>query len=126
MTDKLLTDAELELMAVLWRQGPSTAREVLGHLPEGRAYTTVSTILRILVDKGHLTQRLVGREMVYKPTKPRKRAGQSALRRVVDTFFDGSLENAVAAHLADTDSDLSDEDLKRLAALIREARKKGR
>jgi hypothetical protein len=64
--------------------------------------------------------------MYYKPTRARKRAGQPALMRVVETFFDGSVERALAAHLAGSNADMSDEELKKLAALIRGARKKGR
>ena len=82
-------------------------------------------MLRNLVEKGRLTQRKVGRELFYKPTSSRKKAGQSAIRRVLSIFFDGSLEQAVSAHLTDENVDLSDDELKELADLIRKARKKG-
>lgn len=104
----------------------ASANQVLKVMDDPPSRTAVRTFLRILVEKEHLTQRMVGREMFYKPTRPRKRAGQSALRRVVETFFDGSLENAFAAHLTDSNADLSEAELKRLAALIREARRNGK
>ena len=82
-------------------------------------------MLRILEDKGHLTHSKKSREFVYRPARSRRRVGPPALQRVVDTFFGGSLGNAVAAHLAQRGDDISDDELKRLAELIREARKKG-
>jgi len=112
-------------MDAVFSHGEASANQVVDAMTDPPSRTAVRTFLRILVEKGHLTQRKVKREMFYKPTRPRKRAGQSALRRVVETFFDGSLEQAFAAHLSDSNADLSDEELKKLASLIREARKKG-
>ena len=126
MTSTELSRRERQIMDAVFSKGDASANHVLELIPDPPSRTAVRTLLRILVEKGHLTQRPVGREMFYKPTKPRKRAGQSALKRVVETFFDGSLEQAFAAHLADSNADLSDEELKNLAALIREARKKGK
>jgi predicted transcriptional regulator len=85
------------------------------------------TLLRILEQKGHLTHRQEGRELVYRPTQPRGRAGRSALSRVLDVFFNGSLEKAVAAHLSDSKrANKPDiEELQRLSHLIEQARKKG-
>lgn len=125
MPEEQLSRRERQIMDAVFSRGEASANQVLDAMDDPPSRTAVRTFLRILVEKEHLTQRLVGREMFYKPTKPRRRAGQSALKRVVETFFDGSLENAFAAHLADSNADLSDEELKRLAALIREARKKG-
>ena len=103
----------------------ATATHVLQALPDPLSRNAVRTFLRILEDKGHLTHRKQGREYVFKPVRPRKRAGRSALHRVLKTFFDGSLENAVAEHLADRNTKLSPDELERLARLISEARKKG-
>ncbi len=126
MPDEQLSRRERQIMDAVYSCDEASANQVLELMDDPPSRTAVRTFLRILVEKEHLTQRLVGREMFYKPTKPRRRAGQSALKRVVETFFDGSLENAFAAHLSDSNADLSDDELKRLAALIREARKKGR
>ena len=125
MTDDQLSRRERQMMDAVFSHGEASANQVLEAIADPPSRTAVRTFLRILVDKGHLTQRAIGRELFYKPTKPRRRAGQSALKRVVETFFDGSLEQAFAAHLADSNADLSNDELKRLAALIRDARKKG-
>ncbi len=81
-------------------------------------------LLRILEEKGHLVHKARGREFVYGPTRPRKREGRSALRRVLTTFFDGSLSKAVTAHMTDPAAQFSPEDLMRLEQLIKEARKR--
>ena len=99
---------------------------MLAALPDAPSRTAVRTLLRILEEKGHVKHTKRGREFVYRPTQPRKRAGRSALRRVLATFFDGSLESAVATHLSDPKAELSDRERKRLAALIRQAKKKER
>ena len=85
--------------------------------------TAVRTLLRILEEKGHLKHRKEGREFMYRPTRRRSTAGRSALRRVLDTFFEGSIEGAVSAHLSDPKSRLTAEELGRLAVLIQKARK---
>ena len=80
--------------------------------------------MRILEEKGHLAHRQDGLTYVYRPTRPRGTAGRSALRRVLQTFFDGSLEKAVAAHLSDSATDLAPEEIQRLADLIAAASKR--
>ena len=126
MTDDQLSRRERQIMDAVFEHGEASANQVLDSITDPPSRTAVRTFLRILVDKGHLTQRLVGREMFYKPTRPRTQAGRSAFQRVLQTFFDGSIEKAFAAHLADGNVDLSEDELKRLAGLIREARKKER
>jgi len=125
MSEYQLSRRERQIMDAVFLHEEASANQVLEVMPDPPSRTAVRTMLRILVDKGHLTQRLEGRELFYKPTKQRKSVGQSAFRRVVDTFFEGSLESAFSAHLTDSNADLSEEELKRLAALIREARRKG-
>ena len=120
-----LSRREREIMDAVYARGEASATQVIEAMQDPPTRTAVRTMLRNLVEKGRLQQGKVGRELFYKPTSPRKKAGQSAIRRVVSTFFDGSLEQAVAAHLADRKTDLSDDELKRLAALIRKARSKG-
>ena len=119
-----LSRRERQIMDIVYAHGDATATEVLGAMADPPSRTAVRTLLRILEEKGHLGHKKRGREFVYRPTRPRRRAGQSAIRRVVKTFFSGSLEKAVAAHMADPEADLSHEELERLADLIREARKK--
>lgn len=112
-------------MDAVFARGEASANHVLDSMAAPPTRTAVRTMLRNLVEKGRLTQRKVGRELFYKPTSPREQAGQSAIRRVLSTFFDGSLEQAISAHLADENSDLDDDELKRLASLIRKTRQKG-
>src|SRR6185295_5870209 len=112
-----LSRRERQLMDVIFSEGGATAVEVLRRLPDPPSKTAVRTLLRILEEKGHLKHVLRGREFVYQPTQPRLRAGRSALQRVLQTFFEDSLERAVAAHLADSSAKLSAEELKRLAGL---------
>jgi len=118
-----LSRRERQIMDVVYALGKASATEVLERLADPPSRTAVRTLLRILEDKGHLKHGKRGREYVYHPTRPRRRAGQSAMRRVVDTFFEGSLERAVSAHLADPSAALSRDELERLARLVREARK---
>ena len=123
--DLQLTRRERQIMDVVYARGEASATDVLADMPDPLHRTTIRTMLRILEEKGHLVHKTKGREFFYEPTRPRTRAGLSALRRVVQTFFEGSLEKAVAVHLSDPRSKLSDDQLKRLADLIRQAQKKG-
>lgn len=86
---KLLTDAELELMAIIWQRGPSTTRELLSALDDGRAYTTVSTLLRILVDKGFLKTQPEGRSHRYAPLVAQADYQGRGLSHVVAGLFGG-------------------------------------
>lgn len=121
-----LSKRERQIMDIVYARGEATATDVLEVMPDSLSRTAVRTFLRILEDKGHLTHRQQGREYVFKATKTRRRVGQSALRRVLNVFFGGSLEKAVAAYLADRDHDEKKEDLDKIAALIRQARQEGR
>ena len=120
-----LSRRERQIMDIIYARSQASATNVLDDLPDAPARATVRTMLRILEQKGHLKHHKKGREFIYQPTRPRGRAGQSAMRQVLKTFFDGSLERAVAAHMADRGGDLSAEELKRLAELIRRARERG-
>jgi predicted transcriptional regulator len=121
-----LSRRERQIMDVIYGRGGATAVEVANSLPDPPSKTAVRTLMRILEEKGHLKHVQRGREFVYQPTQPRLRAGRSAFQRVIQTFFDGSLEKAIAAHLADSAAGLSSDELKRLADLIHQARNKGK
>jgi predicted transcriptional regulator len=125
-TPEHLSRRERQIMDVIYRRGQATAAEVLANLPDPPTKTAVRTLLRILEDKGHLKHKQEGLAYVYVPSRPRSQAAKSAFRRVLETFFDGSLEKAVAAHLGDDAHDLSPAELERLADLIRQARMKGK
>jgi predicted transcriptional regulator len=120
-----LSRRERQIMDVVYARGEASAADVCADLPDPPGKTAVRTLLRILEEKGHLKHRQDGLRYVYLPMRPRGRAGRSALRRVLHTFFEGSLEKAVAAHLGDPAADLSPEELARLANLIHQAQKKG-
>ena len=119
-----LTRRERQIMDILFRRGRATAAEVMDELPGDTTYSTVRTQLRVLEDKGHVRHEQDGPRYVYVPTVARDKAKRSALRHVVQTFFDGSAEQVVAALLDGSASRLSDAELDRLARLI-EARKEG-
>ena len=122
---KALSRRERQIMDIVYGRGKATATNVLADMPDPPSRASVRTLLRILEEKGHLKHSTRGREFVYEPIRPRIRAGRSALRRVLATFYDGSLEQAVAAHLADRRAKLTEEELNRLAELIRRAPRKG-
>ena len=118
-----LSRRERQIMDVVYARGSATATDVLKGLPDPPSRTAVRTLLGILEQKGHLWHRKEGREFVFEPTRSRNSAARSALRRVVGTFFEGSLEKAVAMHLSDPAARVSPSELKRLSELIQDARK---
>ena len=94
-------------------------------LPGDPHYSTVRTQLRVLEEKGHVSHEEQGLRYVYMPAVPRRAARKSALRHLVDTFFDGSAEQVVAAVLGGEGARLSDEELDRIAELVEKAKKEG-
>ena len=122
-----LSKRERQIMDAIYARGEATVSQVEGGIPDPPMRGALRTLLRILEQKGHLTHRKQGRESVYRPTQPRGQAGRSALGRVLDVFFGGSLENAVAAHLSDPRraAKISPEELRRLSDLIEQAKKRG-
>jgi BlaI family transcriptional regulator, penicillinase repressor len=119
-----LSRRERQIMDVLYAQGEASATAVVDAIPDASTRTSIRTLLRILEEKGHVRHRKEGREFVYYPARPREKVGKSAFRRLLETFFEGSLEKAVAAHLADPTAEITPDELKRISALIAEARKK--
>jgi predicted transcriptional regulator len=113
-----LTRRERQIMDILYRRGRATAGEVMEELSGDPNYSTVRTQLRVLEEKGHVEHEEIGLRYVYSPAIPRNAARKSALRHLVDTFFEGSPENAVAALLGGEGSKLTDEQLDRIADLV--------
>jgi predicted transcriptional regulator len=115
---KLLTETELELMTILWKLGEGTVNEVIEQLPKGRdlAYTSVSTILRILEQKGVLKARKEGRGHIYIPQLKKSEYEAKTVRHVVDRVFDGT-PVALVRQLLDS-VNLDENDLKELKNLI--------
>lgn len=120
-----LSRRERQIMDVVYAQGEASAADVQAALPDAPSYSAVRALLAILMEKGHLKHRSEKGRYIYAPTCRRAQVGRSALRRVLDTFFEGSLEKAVAALLQGSDSNLSAEELARLGQLIEQARKEG-
>lgn len=110
-------------MEVLFRKENATARDVWSALGESRTYSTVRKQLSILEEKGHVTHRVKGATFLYSPRVEREVAGTSALSRLVDTFFQGSVAGAVSSLLGDTGKKVSTEELERISSMIEEARK---
>jgi len=121
-----LTRRERQIMDILYRLGRATAGEVMTDLPGEPSYSTVRAQLRVLEDKGHVEHEEVGLRYVYTPTVPRHEVRQSALRHMVDTFFEGSTQKVVAALLGSEGGRISPEELDRIAELIDKARKAGK
>jgi predicted transcriptional regulator len=117
-----LTRRERQIMDILYRRGRATAGEVMTDLSGNPNYSTVRTQLRVLEEKGHVRHEEHGLRYVYAPAVPRSSARRSALRHLVDTFFDGSAEGAVAALLGGEGSKLSDEQLDRIADLVKQSK----
>ena len=123
---KTLSRRERQIMEIVYRRGEATASEILEELDDPPSYSTVRALLRILVDKQHLLHREEGPRYVYSPTVSRHKARSGAISQVIDTFFDGSASQLVAALLGNPNTRISSEELEKLSALIASARKKGR
>src|SRR5436309_12571865 len=120
-----LTRRERQIMDILYRRVRATAAEVMEELPGEPSYSTVRTQLRVLEEKGHVRHDEEGLRYVYMPAVARRAAGKSALKHLVETFFDGSAEKTVAALLGGEGARLSEDELDRIGDLIEKARKEG-
>ena len=120
-----LSRRERQIIDILYAQGRATAAEVQSALPDPPSYSAVRAMLRILEDKGHVRHEQDGPRYVYLPTVGRDNAKKSAMRHMVQTFFEGSASQAISALLDDPRVKFSDDELDRLARLIADARKTG-
>lgn len=121
-----LSRRERQIMDVIYAKGEASAAEVAEALPDPPGYSAVRALLRILEEKGHLKHRSEGPRYIFLPTQPRAQASRSALKRVVQTFFDGSLSNAVAALVDGAGGKVSADELKRIEAIVAAAQKNKR
>lgn len=117
---------ERQIMEILYQKSRATASEVQEALPDAPSYSAVRALLKILENKGHVRHVLEGTRYVYLPTLAPDRARRSALRGVLQTFFGGSTEKAVAALVDMSRSELTDEELDAMARVIEQARTEGR
>ncbi|HEX6975828.1 MAG TPA: BlaI/MecI/CopY family transcriptional regulator [Vicinamibacterales bacterium] len=120
-----LSRRERQIVDILYANGKATAAEVQTALPDPPSYSAVRAMLRILEEKGHVRHEQDGPRYVYVPTVARDNAKRSALRHVLQTFFDGSAEQAISALLDDGAAKLSEKELDRLEKLINQARQTG-
>ncbi len=124
-TDDRLTRRERQIMDVLYADGSASAARVMEALPDAPSYSAVRALLRILLDKGEVKFQKKGNRYIYRPAHSRRKAARSALSRVLNTFYEGSLDSAVAGLLEVSDRELSQDEWTRLADLIEQARQKG-
>jgi BlaI family transcriptional regulator, penicillinase repressor len=117
---------ERQIMDVVIRRGRVTAAEVLDELPDAPTSSTVRTMLRLLETKGFVRHEWDGPRFVYSPTAQPGRLQRSAVKHLLSTFFDGSVEAAIASMLGDANKPASTEELDRVAKLVAEARRKSR
>lgn len=118
----VLSRRERQIMDILYQLGRATAAEVGKSLPGEPSDSTVRTQLRVLEAKGHIRHEEDGQRYVYVPVVPRRVVSKSALKHVVNTFFDGSIEKVVAALLGPDGATLSEDELNRIAGIVARAR----
>jgi predicted transcriptional regulator len=116
-----LSRRERQIMDIIYAKGEVTASEVEGAMTDAPSYSTVRALLRILEEKGMLKHREDGKRYIFLPTEPVQKASRSALKNIVNTFFEGSLVNAVAA-LVDGKEKISPEEIQRLESIIKQAK----
>ena len=120
-----LSRRERQIMDIIYTAGEATVRQVQAKLPDPPTDMAVRRMLQILEERGQLRRRSEGREVIYLPAHSKARAGVKALQHVLDTFFSGAVDEALAAHLASKEA-ATPEQLARMRKIIEEARKEGR
>lgn len=126
MQGQKLSRRERQIMDILYQRGEGTVSEVMEGLGDPPSYSAVRATLRVLEEKGHVKHREDGPRYVYLPAVARERARRDALQHMLQTFFGGSAEQAVAALMQMSEADLTPGDLERLAERTRQARQEGR
>lgn len=121
-----LSRRERQILDVLHAEESATVATVQAKIPDPPTDMAVRRLMHILEEKGHVKRlRKEGREVIYAPAQSKARAGLQALRHVLDTFFGGAVDEALAAHLTRKDASLTDEQAERIQQLIDEAKKQG-
>ena len=121
-----LSRRERQIMDILYRQGKASAAEVRELMSDAPSYSAVRAMLRVLEEKGHIRHQAEGLKYVYLPTVARERAKRTAVKHVMETFFNGSPEQIVAALLDVASTRLTREELDRMSQLIEDAKKEGK
>lgn len=120
-----LTKRERQIMDILYRHGSATVAGVLAEIPDPPSYSSIRALLRLLEEKGHIRHRSDGPRYVYQPRRRRDAEGRAAAKRLLETFFSGSVERAVST-LFDVSDEISEDEYARLEGLIDRAKKEGR
>ena len=121
-----LSRRERQIMDAVYALGKATVNQIVESIPSAPTAMAVRRMMHILEEKGQLRRRKNGREVIYAPQQSKGKAGRSALENVLTTFFGGSLEEALAAHLHSRKDGVSDDERKRLITLLEKAKKEGR
>jgi BlaI family transcriptional regulator, penicillinase repressor len=121
-----LSRRERQIMDILYQRGKASANDVRDAMPDAPSYSAVRAMLRVLEEKGHVKHQEEGMKYVYAPVVAAGKAKRSAVKHVMDTFFQGSAEQIVAALLDVSSNRLTREELDRMAALIEKAKQEGK
>lgn len=119
-----LTRREQQIMAIIHKRSEASVAEIVAAMPDPVADSAVRVFLKTLLEKGRVRRRKEGRRFYYSATASRTAEGRSAMQRILGTFFDSSLADAVSSHLSDPAVELRDDELERIARLIEEARRR--
>ncbi len=122
ITAPLVSRRERQILDVLFRRKEATAQEIQAEIPDGPGNSAIRALLRILEDKGHVQHREEGPRYVYLPVQRADVARRSALRHVLDTFFEGSAAGAMAALLGEDGGKLTPAEIERLEVILAKAR----
>ena len=121
-----LSRRERQIMDAVFELEEATVNQVVEAIPDPPTAMAVRRMMHILEEKGHLKRRENGREVIYAPRESKEKAGRGAFQKVIETFFGGSLEQALAAHLHSRKDAVSEDERQRLITLIEQAKKEGR
>ncbi len=125
-TPDSLSRRERQIMDILYQRGKASASEVREAMEAAPGYSAVRAMLRVLEEKGHVRHQAEGLKYVYVPTVTRDKAKRSAVKHVMETFFNGSAEQIVAALLDVASTQLTRGELDRMSEMIEKARKEGK
>lgn len=121
-----LSRRERQIMDAVFELEEATVNQVVEAIPDPPTAMAVRRMMHILEEKGHLKRRENGREVIYAPRESKEKAGRGAFQKVIETFFGGSLEQALAAHLHSRKDAVTEEERQRLITLIEQAKREGR
>ena len=121
-----LSRRERQIMDAVFELEEATVNQVVEAIPDPPTAMAVRRMMHILEEKGHLKRLENGREVIYAPRESKEKAGRGAFQKVIETFFGGSLEQAIAAHLHSRKDGVTEEERQRLIMLIEQAKKEGR